>query len=137
MPENISDGRITLFLHRPLQLHNMKVTFVTTDKKSLITFLNKGTTLSAHLNGIGFAQDIAAEVNNLNQIQLLDVSHQSSTLYIQDKTSSLAPNTNNQEWLDKLDKFKVRFKPHAISLKNSSPTYLLNHTGLRILNKVL
>ena len=30
LPDNISEGRVTLFLHRPLQLHNMKVTFITT-----------------------------------------------------------------------------------------------------------
>ncbi|WP_347878361.1 ATPase RavA domain-containing protein [Providencia rettgeri] len=125
LPENIAEGRITLFLHRPLQLHNMKVTFVTTDKKSLINFLNKGTTLSAHLNGIGFAQELAAEINNLNQIQLLDVSHQSSTLYLQDKTASNIPTINNQEWLDKLDKIQNDIQTARYQFEKQQPNLFI------------
>ncbi|MEZ2758646.1 ATPase RavA [Providencia vermicola] len=125
LPEYVQEGRITLFLHRPLQLHNMKVTFVTTDKKALTLFLNKGTTLSAHLNGIGFAQEIAAEVNNLNQIQLLDISHQSSTLYIQDKTVTQTSTSNNQEWLDKLDNIQSDIQGARYQFEKQQPNLFI------------
>ncbi|HHR5883309.1 TPA: ATPase RavA [Providencia alcalifaciens] len=125
LPENISEGRVTLFLHRPLQLHNMKVTFITTEKKSLVNFLNKGTTLSAHLNGIGFAQELAAEVNNLNQIQLLDVSHQASTLYLQDKSAATAPTTNNKEWLDKLDAIQNEVQGAKYQFEKQQPNLFI------------
>lgn len=125
LPENIGEGRVTLFLHRPLQLHNMKVTFITTEKKSLVNFLNKGTTLSAHLNGIGFAQELAAEVNNLNQIQLLDVSHQASTLYLQDKNPTAAPTTNNKEWLDKLDAIQNEIQGAKYQFEKQQPNLFI------------
>lgn len=125
LPENIAEGRLTLFLHRPLQLHNMKVTFITTDKKSLSHFLLKGNTLSAHLNGIGFAQEIAAEVNNLNQIQLLDVSHQSSTLYLQDKATIATSSTQHPEWIDKLDKIQESIQEARYQFEKQQPNLFI------------
>lgn len=122
LPENIREGKVTLFLHRPLQLHNMKVTFVTTDTKALSTFLNKGATLSVHLNGIGFALEITAEVNNLNQVQLLDISHQSSTLYIQEKTTTVSDLT---EWLDKLDKIQNEVQSARYQFEKQQPNLFI------------
>ena len=122
LPENIAEGKITFFLHRPLQLHNMKVTFITTDTKALSTFLNKGTTLSVHLNGIGFALEITAEVNNLNQIQLLDISHQSSTLYIQEKSTTV---TDSTEWIDKLDKIQNEIQSARYQFEKQQPNLFI------------
>ncbi|MGO2305581.1 MAG: ATPase RavA [Providencia sp.] len=122
LPENIREGKVTLFLHRPLQLHNMKVTFVTTDTKALSTFLNKGATLSVHLNGIGFALEITAEVNNLNQVQLLDISHQSSTLYVQEKTTAV---TDLTEWLDKLDKIQNEVQSARYQFEKQQPNLFI------------
>ncbi len=122
LPDNLPEGQLTFFLHRPLQLHNMKITFITTDKKSFLAFLNKGTTLSAHLNGIGFAQEIAAEVNNLNQIQLLDISHQSSTLYMQEKATAVPDHT---EWLDKLDKIQSEIQTARYQFEKQQPNLFI------------
>lgn len=124
LPEDIKEGRVTLFLHKPLQLHDMKVTFITTDKKLLTNFLAKGTTLSAHLNGIGFAQEIAAEINNLNQIQLLDVSHQTSTLYIQQPTTSV-DKTDNTVWLEKLDKIQQDIQSVRYQFEKQQPNLFI------------
>lgn len=90
-----------------------------------MNFLNKGTTLSAHLNGIGFAQELAAEVNNLNQIQLLDVSHQASTLYLQDKSAATAPTTNNKEWLDKLDAIQNEVQGAKYQFEKQQPNLFI------------
>lgn len=129
LPENIKEGRLTLFLHKPLQLHDMKVTFVTTDKKLITNFLTKGATLSAHLNGIGFAQEIAAEINNLNQIQLLDVSHQTSTLYLQEQATNI-PQTDNKPWLDKVDHIQAQIQAARYQFENQQPNLFIETSWL-------
>ncbi|VEB62939.1 ATPase ravA [Providencia rustigianii] len=80
--------------------------------------------MSAHLNGIGFAQELAAEVNNLNQIQLLDVSHQVSTLYLQDK-NTLSPSVNNKEWLDKLDTIHSAIQEAKYQFEKQQPNLFI------------
>ncbi|WP_272687562.1 ATPase RavA [Providencia sp. PROV149] len=129
LPEEIKEGRLTLFLHKPLQLHDIKVTFITTDKKSLTHFLTKGTTLSAHLNGIGFAQEIAAEINTMNQIQLLDVSHQASTLYLQALTTR-SDKTDNQVWLEKLDKIQQDIQSARYQFEKQQPNLFIESKWL-------
>lgn len=125
LPEEIKEGRLTLFLHKPLQLHDMKVTFITTDKKLLTNFLAKGTTLSAHLNGIGFAQEIAAEISNLNQIQLLDVSHQPSTLYLQEQKATVEK-IENKNWLDKLDNIQNEIQSARYQFEKQQPNLFID-----------
>ncbi len=129
LPDSIHEGRLTLFLHKPLQLHDIKVTFITTDKKSLTHFLTKGETLSAHLNGIGFAQEIAAEINNLNQIQLLDVSHQASTLYLQEHTA-IVNRIDNKEWLDKIDKIQTDIQSMRYQFEKQQPNLFIEANWL-------
>ncbi|EKT61409.1 ATPase RavA [Providencia sneebia] len=129
LPDSIQEGRLTLFLHKPLQLHDIKVTFITMDKKSLAQFLTKGDTLSAHLNGIGFAQNIAAEVNNLNQIQLLDVSHQTSTLYLQEQVTTVG-NIDNTEWIDKLDKIQSEIQSARYQFEKQQPNLFIETNWL-------
>ncbi len=127
LPEQIKEGRLTLFLHKPLQLHNIKVTFITTDKKSLDNFLSKGQTLSAHLNGIGFPQEISAEVNNLNQIQLLDISRQISTLYIQQPATEKKEN-NNKEWISQLEDIQLSIQAQRYKFEQDQPClFIENH----------
>ena len=84
VPDQINEKNITLFLHTPLTLHNIKVISITIDKNSIKDTLNKGK-ISTQLNGIGFAQLISANVNSKNQLQVLYASRKSSILYLPEK----------------------------------------------------
>ncbi|CAA2930463.1 ATPase RavA [Arsenophonus endosymbiont of Bemisia tabaci Q2] len=59
--KQISEKNITLFLHTPLILHNIKVNSVTIDKSSINHTLNEGK-ISAQLDGIGYTQLISAKI---------------------------------------------------------------------------
>lgn len=129
LPDHINEERLTLFLHTPLHLHEIKVTFITCDKKSLENFLNKGNTLSAHLNGIGFTQEIAAEINSQNQLQLLDISRQISTLYIQDKTIETKTD-DNKEWLSKLNDIQHEIQSQRYQFEQQQPCLFIEDSWL-------
>ncbi|WP_387463199.1 ATPase RavA [Photorhabdus sp. RM323S] len=102
LPDHINEEKLTLFLHIPLHIHDIQVNFIETEKKTLNTWINKGGSLPARLNGIGFPQDIAAEINSVHQPEIFDISRRSSTLYLSDGQHQ--QNEKNSEWLEKLEK---------------------------------
>ncbi|PHM74003.1 ATPase RavA [Xenorhabdus kozodoii] len=98
LPEDLPDENLTLFLHPSLHLHDMEVNFIEIDKKLLEnTLKNNSAELSARLNGIGFPQAIATEVNEKHQLEVLDISRNNAVLCL--SGSSKNPNT---EWHEKL-----------------------------------
>ncbi|TDB60762.1 ATPase RavA [Photorhabdus khanii] len=102
LPDHINEEKLTLFLHTPLHIHDIQVNFIEVEKKMLNTWINKGGSLPARLNGIGFPQDITAEINSAHQPEIFDISRRSSTLYLPD--SQYQQNEKNSEWLEKLEK---------------------------------
>ncbi|UJD73577.1 ATPase RavA [Photorhabdus luminescens] len=102
LPDHINEEKLILFLHTPLHLHDIKVNFIELDKKALNNWINKGGELSARLNGIGFPQNIAAEINSTHQPEIFDISRRSSTLYLPDRQHQ--QNEENNEWLERLEK---------------------------------
>ncbi len=53
------------------------------------------------------------------------MSHQSSTLYLQDKTASNIPTINNQEWLDKLDKIQNDIQAARYQFEKQQPNLFI------------
>ncbi|PHM62468.1 ATPase RavA [Xenorhabdus ishibashii] len=98
LPENMTDEKLTLFLHPSLHMHDIEVNFIEIDKKSLENTLKNNTgKLPACLNGIGFPQTITAEINEKNQLTVLDISRNSAVLCL----STPSKNTHT-EWHEKL-----------------------------------
>ncbi|KMJ43910.1 ATPase RavA [Xenorhabdus khoisanae] len=102
LSEHIQDEKLTLFLQPSLHLHDIEVNFIEIDKKSLENTLKNNTgELSARLNGIGFPQAIATEVNEKHQLEVLDISRNSAVL-CQAGKKSVTSEKNNNEWNEKL-----------------------------------
>ncbi|WP_340616769.1 ATPase RavA [Xenorhabdus entomophaga] len=98
LPEDITDEKLTLFLHPSLNMHDIEVNFIEIDKKSLENALKNNTgELPVCLNGIGFPQTITAEINEKNQLTVLDISRNSAVLCL----SGISKNTNT-EWHENL-----------------------------------
>lgn len=122
--KQISEKNITLFLHTPLVLHNIKVNSVTIDKSSINDTLNKGN-ISAQLNGIGYAQLISAQVNSKNQLQVLDASRKPSTLYLYEKIDE---NKLDNKWLEKLEQLNHLIQQQKSLFSHHQPCFFIeNH----------
>lgn len=122
--KRISETNITLFLHTPLVLHNIKVNSVTIDKNSINDTLNQGK-ISAQLNGIGYAQLISAQVNSKNQLQVLDASRKPSTLYLYEKIDE---NKLDNKWLEKLEQINHLIQQQKSLFSHHQPCFFIeNH----------
>ncbi|WP_445495718.1 ATPase RavA [Photorhabdus sp. SF281] len=126
LPDHINEEKLTLFLHTPLHIHDIKVNFIETEKKTLNTWINKGGSLPARLNGIGFPQDITAEINSVHQPEIFDISRRSSTLYLPD--SQHQQNEKNSEWLEKLEKINQDIHhQHQLFSQHQPCLFIENH----------
>ncbi len=95
----------------------------------LNTWINKGGSLPARLNGIGFPQDITAEINSAHQPEIFDISRRSSTLYLPD--SQHQQNEKKQRVVGKTGKKLIkRFTINANYLVSISHVYSLRTIGL-------
>ncbi|MBV4414292.1 ATPase RavA [Enterobacteriaceae bacterium YMB-R22] len=80
LPESLTGENLTLFLQQPLRLHDMEVIHVEIVRTALTQWLQKGGEIRGKLNGIGFAQPLALEVNDAQHLIIRDVSLKGTAL---------------------------------------------------------
>ncbi|MGV8927268.1 MAG: ATPase RavA [Ewingella sp.] len=91
LPDSLSATNLTLLLQMPLHLHDIQVSHLLVERPVLEEWLNKGGALKAKLNGIGFAQNIDAEVDEKLQLVVRDISRQATPLTLQGKEHIAVP----------------------------------------------
>ncbi|MDR0218580.1 MAG: ATPase RavA [Enterobacteriaceae bacterium] len=122
LPKNIHDEKLVLFLYPSLNLHDLTVNFIEIDKTDLENslknysiknysiknhlvknHLNKNScdVLSIRLNGIGFPQKIPFEINEENQIEILDISHNNAVLCQAEQQQEI-PAKEKTHWHEKM-----------------------------------
>lgn len=90
LPADLTAPQLTLLLLQPLRLHDMQVTHLSVETAALTRWLQKGGELRARLNGIGFALAVDVDINPQHQLEIRDISHQSSLLSLPDGTRQQA-----------------------------------------------
>ncbi|MGC6389420.1 ATPase RavA [Ewingella sp. S1.OA.A_B6] len=91
LPDSLSATNLTLLLQMPLHLHDIQVSHLLVERPVLEEWLNKGGALKAKLNGIGFAQNIDAEVDEKLQLVVRDISRQATPLTLPGKEHIAVP----------------------------------------------
>ena len=91
LPDTLSATSLTLLLQTPLHLHDIQVSHLLVERSVLDEWLNKGGVLKVKLNGMGFAQNIEAEVDDKLQLLVLDISRQSTPLTLPGKEQIAVP----------------------------------------------
>lgn len=91
LPDSLSATHLTLLLQMPLHLHDISVSHLVVERPVLEEWLNKGGVLKAKLNGMGFAQNIDAEVDEKLQLVVRDISRQATPLTLPGKENIAVP----------------------------------------------
>lgn len=91
LPDTLAASSLTLLLQTPLHLHDIQVSHLLVERSVLDEWLNKGGVLKVKLNGMGFAQNIEAEVDDKLQLLVLDISRQSTPLTLPGKEQIAVP----------------------------------------------
>ena len=91
LPDTLAASSLTLLLQTPLHLHDIQVSHLLVERNVLDEWLNKGGVLKVKLNGMGFAQNIEAEVDDKLQLLVLDISRQSTPLTLPGKEQIAVP----------------------------------------------
>ncbi|MBW2957682.1 ATPase RavA [Hafnia paralvei] len=91
LPDDFPVGKVTLMLFKPLKIHDMQVTHIVTDSGDLSRWLQKGGEFRAKLNGIGFALPVDITLDDKHQLQVRDVSYQSTMLSLPGKRNGDVP----------------------------------------------
>jgi len=105
LPDSLSASSLTLLLQTSLHLHDIQVSHLLVERSVLEEWLNKGGTLKAKLNGMGFAQNLDAEVDEKLQLVVRDVSRQSTPLTLPGKEHIAVPD----EMKNTLDGLNAKF----------------------------
>lgn len=115
LPETLSATSLTLLLQTPLYLHDIQVSHLLVERPVLEEWLNKGGVLKVKLNGMGFAQNIDAEVDEKQQLLVRDISRQATPLTLPGKDRIAVPDEmkNTLEGLSaKLNQQRHEFGQH-------------------------
>jgi MoxR-like ATPase len=91
LPDSLSAPHLTLLLQMPLHLHDISVSHLVVERPVLEEWLNKGGVLKAKLNGMGFAQNIDAEVDEKLQLVVRDISRLATPLTLPGKENIAVP----------------------------------------------
>lgn len=105
LPDSLSASSLTLLLQTSLHLHEIQVSHLLVERSVLEEWLNKGGTLKAKLNGMGFAQNVDAEVDEKLQLVIRDLSRQPTPLTLPGKEHIAVPD----EMKNALDGLNARF----------------------------
>lgn len=105
LPDTLAASSLTLLLQTPLHLHDIQVSHLLVERSVLDEWLNKGGVLKVKLNGLGFAQNIEAEVDDKLQLLVLDISRQSTPLTLPDKEQIAVPD----EMKNRLEGLNAKF----------------------------
>ncbi|TKI04443.1 ATPase RavA [Martelella alba] len=120
LPESINDRSLRLILFSPLVLHDISVTEIAIERDTLQQWLVKGGILKAKLNDIGFAQPIEARINNQGQLEVLDISRQSSLVSVNRPTHPEDMPKELKQVLDDIERQyhqqRTRFSEHQSCL---------------------
>lgn len=123
LPDSLSATSLTLLLQTPLHLHDIHVSHLLVDRPVLEEWLNKGGALKVKLNGMGFAQNVDAEVDEKQQLVVRDISRQATPLTLPGKEHIAVPDEmkNTLEGLTaKLNQQRHEFGQHQNCLFVSS-----------------
>ncbi len=123
LPDSLSATSLTLLLQTPLHLHDIQVSHLLVDRPVLAEWLNKGGALKVKLNGMGFAQNVDAEVDEKQQLVVRDISRQATPLTLPGKEHIAVPDEmkNTLEGLTaKLNQQRHEFGQHQNCLFVSS-----------------
>lgn len=115
LPDSLSATSLTLLLQTPLHLHDIQVSHLLVERPVLEEWLNKGGVLKVKLNGMGFAQNIDAEVDEKQQLVVRDISRQATPLTLPGKEHIAVPDEmkNSLEGLTaKLNQQRHEFGQH-------------------------
>ncbi|GBU13050.1 hexameric AAA+ MoxR family ATPase [Enterobacterales bacterium] len=115
LPDSLSATSLTLLLQTPLHLHDIQVSHLLVERPVLEEWLNKGGLLKVKLNGMGFAQNIDAEVDDKQQLVVRDISRQATPLTLPGKEHIAVPDEmkNTLEGLSaKLNQQRHEFGQH-------------------------
>lgn len=105
LPDTLAASSLTLLLQTPLHLHDIQVSHLLVERSVLDEWLNKGGVLKVKLNGLGFAQNIEAEVDDKLQLLVLDISRQSTPLTLPGKEQIAVPD----EMKNRLEGLNAKF----------------------------
>lgn len=105
LPDTLAASSLTLLLQTPLHLHDIQVSHLLVERSVLDEWLNKGGVLKVKLNGMGFAQNIEAEVDDKLQLLVLDISRQSTPLTLPGKEQIAVPD----EMKNRLEGLNAKF----------------------------
>lgn len=104
LPDSLSATSLTLLLQTPLHLHDIPVSHLLVERSVLEEWLNKGGVLKVKLNGMGFAQNVDAEVDEKQQLVVRDISRQATPLTLPGKEHIAVP----EEMKNTLDALSAR-----------------------------
>jgi MoxR-like ATPase len=120
LPETLTEKTLILVLQTPLVLNEILVTHLAIERADLQQWLTKRGVLKAKLNNIGFAQPVEAQINDRHQLEILDISRQSSLLAQDDALATRETTPELEEALAEVERQFIqqrnRFNEHQSCL---------------------
>lgn len=137
LPEHISDTQLTLTLHEPMILHNVKTTHVEILLDDLKYWLQKKGDIKAKINGIGFSQSIELCIDAEDYLLLRDNSLQTTYLMAEQCNQSTEKNQSNPEIEAELDELDSQLQRQKLLFRQHQPCLFIQQDWLAIIEASL